>query len=198
MAVDRAQLSASLHSFYDFAGKVVLCVGAGHGQLLDPNVVTAETVLIDRDQNSFASQSATNPTSEPSRRLRTVVADFEDVNIQADVVYFEFCLHEMEDPRQAIHHARTLAPDLVIFEHLPSSEWVFYAAEEEKVCRSAQVLSQFPVKRRQNVFADQTFAAYSDLVSKLSPQGERAMQRAVRLSQETNIVIPMKCTLVLL
>jgi hypothetical protein len=38
----------------------------------------------------------------------------------------------MDDPQQAVDHARTLAPDVVIFEHSPSSEWVFYAAEEKR------------------------------------------------------------------
>ena len=192
MAVDRAQLTASLHSFYDFGGKVVLCVGGGHGQLLDPKILTAETVLIDRDEKSLTETHAKHG------RVRAIVADFKDVNAQGDVVYFEFCLHEMGEPREGIEHAKELAPDVVIFEHSPGSEWVFYAAEEDGVCRSAQALAQFPIKRRQNVHVEQIFKDYAELVAKLAAQGDLAVQRAAHFADVTNIVIPMKCDLVLL
>lgn len=194
MALDRAQLVASLHSFYDFEGKIVLCVGAGGGQLLDPSIVTAETVLIDRDEHALA----TIDTHQRQGRVKKIPTDFNDVDVPGDVVYFEFCLHEMDDPRQAIDHARTLAPDVVIFEHSPTSAWVFYAAEEEGVCRSAQALAQFPVKRRHHIHAEQTFNDHAELVAKLSTQGDLSIQRANRFAGATNIVIPMKCDLTLL
>jgi len=38
-------------------------------------------------------------------------AEFEDVTLSGDVVYFEFCLHEMLDPQKALAHARALASD---------------------------------------------------------------------------------------
>ena len=120
------------------------------------------------------------------------------MNIRGDVVYLEFCLHEMEDPRQAIDHVRSLAPDVVIFEHSPSSEWVFFAAEEDQVCRSTQALAHFPIKHRQNVYAEQIFKDYAELVSKLHTQGDLAIQRALRFAGETDIRIPMKCTLIFL
>ena len=198
MAVDRAQLTANLHSFYDFERKIVLCVGAGHGQLLDPSIMTTETVLIDGDKQSLGGVSKEALTNEKRGRMRTVLADFKDVNMPGDVVYFEFCLHEMDSPRQEIEHARTLATEVVIFDHSPSSEWIFYAAEEEGVCRCAQALAQFPVKRRQHVFAQQTFKDHDDLVAKLAKQGSLAIDRADRFTGKTNIVIPMKCILALL
>jgi len=190
--VDRAQLTTCLHGFYDFEAKVVLCVGAGHGQLLDPKILTAETVLIDRDEKSLAGMHA------KQGRVRTIAADFKDVNAPGDVVYFEFCLHEMDEPREAIERAKELAPDVVIFEHSPGSEWMFYAAEEDGVRQSAQALAQFPSKRRENVHAEQTFKDHAELVAKLAAQGDLALQRAARFTGATNIVIPMKCDLVLL
>ena len=198
MALDRALLMANLDSFYDFEDKVVLCVGTGRGQLLDPNIATAETVVIDRDEKTLAGRNTPRINSGTQGQGRTVVADFMDINIPGDVVYFEFCLHEMDDSKQAILHARTLAPDVVIFEHSPSSDWVFYAGEEEQVCRSAQALAHFPVKRRLHVCAEQTFKDHAELVAKLSTQGDLAIQRASRFAGVTNIVIPMKCNLALL
>jgi hypothetical protein len=198
MPLDRKPLTASLHSFYDIAGKVVLCVGAGSGQLLDPNILTARTILIDRDRQSLAGANRSSATKAAPESRTTVVSDFGDVHIRGDVVYFEFCLHEMDDPQKAINHARTLAPDVVVFEHAPGSEWTFHAAEEEGVCRAAHALSQFPIKCRQSVYAEQTFKDHAELVAKLSSQGDLAIERAIRFAGETDIVIPTTCTLVLL
>ena len=198
MALDRTRLTANLHNFYDFEGKTVLCIGAGGGQLLDQNVVTAETVLIDRDPQSFSGMSKCEPTHEKQGRVRTVVADFNDVNIQGDVAYFEFCLHEMEDPQRAIEHARKLAADIVIFEHSPASDWVFYSGEEEKVHRCAEALAHFTIRRHRNVYAEQRFKDHLELAAKLSTQGDLANRRAGRLADATNIVIPMRCDLALL
>ena len=104
----------------------------------------------------------------------------------------------MDDPRQAIFHAKTLAPDVVIFEHCPSSEWVLYAAEEQNVRLCADALAVFNIKRRQNACAEQTFKDHAELVAKLTPQGTLAIERASRFAGATNIVIPMKCNLTLL
>ena len=197
MALNRAPLKANLHSFYDFNAKVVLCIGAGRGQLLDPNIV-AEMVLVDQDPESIAVCNLSSTTNRRLGRLRTVVADFNDVDIRGDVVYFEFCLHEMEDPRQAIDHARSLAPEVVIFEHSQNSEWVFYAAEEEGVCRTTQALAHFPIKCRRHVYVEQIFDSHAELVSKLSTQGDLAIQRAARFAGAADITIPMKCTLILI
>jgi hypothetical protein len=36
-----------------------------------------------------------------------VASNFEEVTLCGDVVYFEFCLHEIDDPRKSFSHART-------------------------------------------------------------------------------------------
>lgn len=198
LAVDRAQLTANLSNFYDFTGKVVLCVGAGGGLLLDPSIVTRSITIIDRDESALAKTKAKISASGGHVALRTVVADFTDVSIPADVVYFEFCLHEMDHPKEAIIHARRLAADVVIFEHCPESDWIFYAAEEDKVRRSAEAVKNFRVRRGKTLCAEQRFANHSELVAKLSTQGDLAIQRAARFIGATNIAIPMSYELTLL
>jgi FlaA1/EpsC-like NDP-sugar epimerase len=79
--LNRARLTANLHSFYDFKGKVVLCVGAGGGQLLDQILGTAEAVLIDRDRQSLAGMNTCKSTDQKESPVRTVLSDFKDVNI---------------------------------------------------------------------------------------------------------------------
>jgi len=176
----------------------VLCVGAGSGQLLDKNIRMAETVLIDRDEQALAKTDTRSLMNDRQGPVRFVVADFKDVQINGDVVYFEFCLHEMDDPQQAIDHARALAPDVVVFDHSPNSDWVFYAAEEKKVSRSAKALAHFNIKRQRSVYAEQTFKDHPELVAKLKNEGELAIQRAARFAGAANIVIPMPCDLTLL
>ena len=56
--------------------------------------------------------------------MEVVGSKFEDVALSGDVVYFEFCLHEMADPQKALTHAKNLARDTVVFDHSPDSEWI--------------------------------------------------------------------------
>jgi hypothetical protein len=115
-----------------------------------------------------------------------------------DVVYFEFCLHEMMDPYRALLHARSLAPDIVVFDHLPGSEWSFYAAEDDKVRRSGEAMDRFGVRLRKTFCAEQRFRDPAELHAKLAGQGAVAADRARRFAGATDIVIPMNYQLALL
>jgi len=188
VAVDCGKLTENLTHFYDFTGKVVLFVGAGGRQLLDSATRARKLIAIDRDAESL-------------RGLRGSVdvlgTKFEDVALRGDVVYFEFCLHEMDDPERALAHARSLAPDIVVFDHLPDSEWVFHGAEEDQVRRSGEAMKRFGVRRRQTFRAEQRFQDHAELLAKVTVQGAAAIQRAQRFEGATNIVIPMSYELAL-
>ena len=107
-------------------------------------------------------------------------------------------MHEPADPLHALTHARTLASDIVVFEHLPCSDWVFHAAEEEQVCWSNEAMERFGVRRRQTFRAEQCFRDHSELLAKVSGQGAPAVKRTRRFASAVNIVIPMDYQLVLL
>jgi hypothetical protein len=198
VATDYAKLSRDLARFYDFRDKVVLYVGAGGRQLLDPAMPTKKLIAIDRDLKSLAELKAKVAASGNEGSVEVVGASFEDVRTKGDVVYFEFCLHEMADPQEALSHARALAPDIVVYDHLPGSEWIFYGAEEKEVSRSTDAMVRFGIRRREDYCIEQRFANYDELYAKLSPQGVVAVQRAERFAGQTNIAIPMKYQLVLL
>ena len=195
MAVDRNQLSRDLSRFYDFTGKTVVYVGAGNGQLLNTAGI-GYLVAIDEDPRR-ADKLRTSLTGGPGF-VEVIAARFEDVRAHGDVVYFEFCLHEMNDPQHALKHARELAPELIVFDHSAGSEWSFYAAEDEKVSRSADAVKQFGVRRRKQFVAEQRFRNYAELAAKLLSQGSVSAERARRFAGTTNIVIPMKYELALL
>ncbi len=192
LATDYAKLSEQLSRFYDFTGKVVLFIGAGGRQLLDPGTRTRKLIAVDRDADALGELKAKIVTQGLQDSVEVISARFEEVTLRGDAVYFEFCLHEMEDPEQALIHAKSLAPDIVVYDHSPGSEWIYYGAEEEKVAHSFAVMERFGIRRRETFRAEQRFGNLAELLAKVSPQGPVAVERAQRFAGTTNIVIPMK------
>jgi hypothetical protein len=197
LAVDLAQLTRALCRFYDFTGKVAVYVGAGSRQLLDPTVHTRKKIYIDQDSQALE-QLRANLATTADRESEVIASRFEDVNLAGDVVYFEFCLHEMDDPVKALNHARSLAPDIVVFDHSPGSEWIFYGAEDAKVRDSAQAMLSFGIRKQETYRTEQRFHEFSELFTKMEGQGPVAKQRVQRFAGAKDITIPMKCELVLL
>jgi hypothetical protein len=192
VAVDRDQLRNELRRFYGFCGKVVLYVGPGGGQLLDTSFGATKIVAIDEDR---ASLEKLYGGTAGSARIEVIPSSFEEVERPVDVVYFEFCLHEMRKPDQMLTHARSLAPDIVVFEHAANSDWSYYAGEDEQVWRSAQALQGCTIRRQQTLTVEQRFRDYDELLAKLRSQGDIAIERARQFAGVTDIVIPMKCQL---
>ena len=118
--------------------------------------------------------------------------------LAGDVVFSKFCLHEMADPTKALDHARTLAPDLVVYDHSPGSEWIYLGAEDVPVLRSAAAMERFGIRRQERFLAEQRFRTFEELMAKMTPQGQVAIQRIQRFSGAKDIVIPMAYELVLL
>lgn len=198
MATDYPRLSENLSCFYDFTGKVVLFVGAAGRQLLDPSTRTRKLIAIDKDAKALSELQANIVAKGLQDSVEVVGASFEEITLHGDAVYFEFCLHEMDDPEKALRHAKSLAPDIVVYDHSPGSEWIYYGAEENQVSRSSAVMQHFGIRRRQMFHAEQRFATHAELLTKLGPQGPLAIERAQRFAGATNIVIPMSYELDLL
>jgi hypothetical protein len=198
LATDYAKLTENLCRFYDFTDKVVLFIGAAGRQLLSPAARTRKLIAIDKDVDALRELKANVAAQGLEESVEVLGASFEQVTSRGDAVYFEFCLHEMEDPERALVHAKSLAPDIVVYDHSPGSEWIYYGAEEDKVPRSAAVMERFGIRRRQTFEAEQRFGNYSEFLLKVSPQGPLAIDRAQRFVDATNIVIPMSYELNLL
>ncbi|MBZ5663056.1 MAG: methyltransferase domain-containing protein [Acidobacteriia bacterium] len=198
MAADYVQMGQNIRQFYSFSGKKVLAVGAGGGPLTDLVLESRKLIVIDKDPAAIRQWEAKVAAAGLQGRVDVIHADFCETSPHGDVVYFEFCLHEMNDPGQALRHALTLAPEVLIFDHLPDSEWAFHAAEEDKVRRSTDALADFACTRRQAFRTDQRFPEYRQLVEKVSCQGKVALERAERYRGAADIVIPMTYGLTLL
>lgn len=198
MATDYAKLTENLCRFYDFTDKVVLFIGAAGRQLLDPTARTRKLIAIDKDVEALRELRESIAAKGQQDSTEVVGAAFENVTLRGDAVYFEFCFHEMDDAEKALVHAKSLAPDIVVYDHSVGSEWIYYGAEEDKVVRSSAVMEHFGIRRRQTFHAEQRFANYAELFAKVAPQGPLAIERIQRFVNATEIAIPMSYELNLL
>ncbi len=198
MAADYKQMAQNIRDFYRFSGKQIVAVGAGNGPLTDLVLESKKLIVIDKDPVAIRFWETKVSAEGLQDRVQVIHADFCETSPRADVVYFEVCLHEMNDPRQALQHALTVAPEVLIFDHLPDSEWAFHAAEEDKVRRSTDALAELDCTRHQDFRTEQLFPEYQQLVEKVAPQGKVALERAERYRGMTDIAIPMTYGLTLL
>ncbi|MCX6573866.1 MAG: hypothetical protein NTX99_07720 [Candidatus Aminicenantes bacterium] len=180
MAADYTKMVADLLAFYDFGGKTVLTVGAGGGQLIEYGRAARKVLALDSD--------AAAP----------ILGDFCTIALDADVVLFEFSLHEMADPGVALERARRLAPAVVVFDHGPGSLWSYIAAEEDKVVAAWAAVCRFPVKKTRIYDGVQAFPGYEELCQKVKGQGETSLARIERYRGQAGIRIPFTYGLALI
>jgi len=198
MAANIKKMIDNLQQFYHFQNKVLIAVGAGGGQFIDFWKRSSRVVAVDQDQ--YALQQLENALAEQELldRVQLIQDDFYDVETSGDVVLFDFCLHEMKNAASAIEHARSLAPEVVIFDHWPDSEWAYMVAEEEKVKSSTAAVMAVHVRRYRVYHDEQHFNNYSELYNKVSSQGTIAIDRIRRFEGMENIIIPMSYAILLL
>lgn len=198
MATDILAIERNLLAFYDFHGKDVIHVGAGGGQLIGYARLPKRVVAVDSDAGAMARLRSRIREAGLGDKIETREEDFLAVRCSSDVVFFEFCLHEMTDPGGAIDHARTLAPYVLVIDHLPDSRWSWYAGEESKLAASWREIEARPIKRRKSFEAAQIFERYEDLRCRIGDCGEECLRRIAPLASEGRIEIPMPYGIVLL
>ena len=198
MATDYKKLVEDLLAFYDFKEKTVLSVGAGGGQFIEFGRETGQVLALDSDGQALENLRENLRIAGLESKFAPILGDFFEVELKADVVYFEFSLHEMRDPGAAVERGRSMAPAVVVFDHWPGSEWTYCTAEENKVAASWESLSRFPVKKKEMHEAVQFFNDYEELFQKVKGQGETSLERIERYKGQTGIRIPMRYGLALI
>ncbi len=191
MAADIREIIRNLLDFYDFRGQTVLSIGAGGGQLVEYGRQAARVTAVDSSAEALARLRAGLAGSGLENKFDLVHADFFACRQKGDALIFEFCLHEMDDAAAALRHARELARDVVVLDHLPGSDWAFYVAEEVKVARSWQALREFGLRRVACHESRQAFADFAELRLKALPMGEVALRRIEPFRGRTGFAIPM-------
>jgi ubiquinone/menaquinone biosynthesis C-methylase UbiE len=198
VATDLSQIVTNLREFYDLADKTVVAVGAGGGQLVEYTRTVRQVIAVDRDAAAIERLAARARDSGLAEKFTLVTSDFLDTEPCGDVVLFEFCLHQMAEPERALEHARPLAPDVVVLDHAPHSEWSWCAAEEAMVAAAWRAVGGRAVRRQRDVEAVQRFADFAELESRLSGQGPESRGRIEKYRGQTAISIPMPYRLALL
>jgi 2-polyprenyl-3-methyl-5-hydroxy-6-metoxy-1,4-benzoquinol methylase len=198
MATDIEAVERNLRSFYDFQDKAVVHVGAGGGQLIGYSEITRSVLAVDIDKSAISRLDASVQEKGLSNKFKIQVADILSIYTEADVVLFEFCLHEMSDPGKALKHARSLAPNILVIDHHPDSQWAWYVLENEKASRSWDATRKLNVIQEESFNAEQYFSNYSDLLAKVKVMGDLAIARISDFIGKCNITIEMKYTIALL
>jgi precorrin-6B methylase 2 len=191
MATDIAAVLSNLTAFYDFCEKSVVHVGAGGGQLVGYAMKARHVVAVDPDADAVARLQMAVAALGLGERFAVRHSAFEVIADSGDVVLFEFCLHEIEDPGAALAHARTLAPETLVIDHTADSTWAWYAAETEKAARSWAAVERAGIRRERRYSAWQRFPDVEALVQKVEPVGQVAIDRAKAWRGPIPIEIPM-------
>jgi predicted RNA methylase len=195
---DLAEIVRNLTAFYDFTGRSLVSVGAGGGQLIEYARPAQHVIAVDKDEAAMARLSERVVDLGMADRFTFVNADVLAVQARGDVVLFEFCLHQMDQPERALDHASSLAPEVLVIDHAPLSRWEWYAAEEAGVEAAWKAALRKPPKRRQTVEALQRFEDFSALETRLAHQGPVSRERIEALRGQASIRIPMPYWIALL
>lgn len=198
MAADYRKMVADLLAFFDFTGRTVLSVGAGGGQLIEYGRPARRVLALDCDAPALDRLRENLKTAGLEDKFEPVLGDFFAVELKADVVLFEFSLHEMADPVAALERARRLAPAVVVFDHGPGSLWSYMTAEEHKVVAAWAAVCRFPVKKARIYEGIQAFPGYEELFQKVKGQGETSLARIEPYRGQTGIRIPFTYGLALI
>jgi tRNA A58 N-methylase Trm61 len=191
MAADINKILNNLYEFYDFNNQTIITVGAGGGQLIEYGRISKHVLALDYDKEALHKLKENLLKSGLDDKFTLIHSDFYLSNLQGDVVMFEFCLHEMKDPETALKHAQTMAPNVLIIDHWPGSEWAFIGDEEEKIAKSWTALKLFTLKNVQKFNTVQFFNDYEEIYQKVKMQGETSIKRINDFKDKRNFTIPM-------
>jgi len=198
MATNVNAIIANLLSFYDFKDKTIISVGAGGGQFIEYARSVRKVYAVDNDSEALSRLSDSLAKAGLADKFTLLHSEFEQVSLQGDVVLFEFCLHEMADAEVAIKRALTMAPTVLISDHLPGSEWAYIVGEEQKVANSRKAVEHFTIKRHVEFDSCQRFADYNELYQKVKGQGDEVIRRISKYKNQTRFEIPMSYGFVLI
>jgi predicted RNA methylase len=191
MATDIKKIIENLFEFYDFNNQTVISVGAGGGQFIEYGHASKQVIAIDYDKEALGRLENNLQKSQLLEKFILINSDFYLVNKKGDVVMFEFCLHEMKNTEAAINHALTMAPNILINDHWPDSEWAYIVDEKEKVINSWEALKGFNFKKIQRYDTVQFFHDYEELFQKVKIQGENSINRISQYKDKKDFTIPM-------
>jgi len=191
MATDVDAILKNLLDFYDFGDKTVIAAGAGGGQLAGYGCRARHVIAVDPDELAIDRLAGAAARLGIADRFSYVAGTLETCDARGDVVLFEFCLHEMADPAAALEHAVSLAPDIVVIDHVAGSAWAYYGDEDAKAATSWRAVEAAAIAERAVFETEQRFRDFEELNNRLISQGAESLRRIQRFRGDTDLVIPM-------
>jgi hypothetical protein len=188
---DAQKIDKDLLEFYDFEDRTVITVGAGEGRFTEYGRNSTHVFTIDCNEDALVRFKETLDKAKLDYKFTLIRSDFYDCKKKGDVVLFEFCLHEMTDTKAAIMHALTMAPNVLITDWWPDSEWAYIADENEKVLNSWKSINKLNLKKVKRVDSQKFFRDYDELYQKVKSRGEKAVQRIEKYKDMTDFSIPV-------
>jgi ubiquinone/menaquinone biosynthesis C-methylase UbiE len=177
MATDIEAVLRNIESCYDFTGKSVIHVGAGGGQFVRYAGRAHKVLGVDPDPAAVERLKQTIREQGLESRFSALRGDLLTVTARADVVFLEFCLHEIVDPRAALRRARTLAPETLVVDPAVDSRWAWYLCETEKAQRGWAAVERFPLALDRTFPGVQRFRDHAELLAKVGVLGECVIRR---------------------
>jgi hypothetical protein len=186
-----ATINRNLLESYDFCDKTIVTVGAGGGQIIDYALRAKKIIAVDNNEEAVGKLHTKLLQTGLREKFSLIHSEFLQTRLAGDLVFFEFCLHEMADPEIAIDHAFKMAPMILVADHCHGSEWAFVTGEDEKATRCWNKIGTYNIVtiRRYNSF--QFFDDYDALHEKIRCQGLNSIRRISGYKGRKNILIPM-------
>jgi hypothetical protein len=191
MATDIEAVIRNIESCYDFSGKSVIHVGAGGGQFVSYAARTRKVLGVDHDPVAVEQLKQVVRARGWRDRYSTLRGDIMTVEERADVVFFEFCLHEIVDPVTALRHAQTLAPEVLVVDPAVGSRWAWHLCETEKAQRGWAAVERYPLALDRTFQGVQRFRDHAELLAKIEVLGECVVRRAQEFRGCTDFTIDM-------
>jgi SAM-dependent methyltransferase len=191
VAADLHLIGENLCEFYDFQRKSVIAIGAARGALIQYARRARFVIAVDKHDGAINRLRQNVCEQGLGGRFFMFVGNITAVPFRADVVLFEFSLHEISNPRSALEHARRLAPEMVIIDHAPGSRWSWYAGEDDDVAAGWAAVPPAAICRERTCETFQRFGNYLDVKFRMRGNGAASQARIAELQNARPIVIPM-------
>jgi hypothetical protein len=198
MATDIAAILEDIGSCYDFTGRSVIHVGAGGGQFIGYAERARSVLGVDPDPAAVERLKVAVRERGLADRFRVLQGDILTATGHADVVFFEFCLHEIVDPLTALRRARTMAPEVLVADAAPGSPWAEYLCESEKVLRGWAAVERFPRTLDRAFPGEQRFRDHAELLAKVQVLGDCVIRRIRDFEGRRDFTIDMPYRVALL
>jgi predicted RNA methylase len=198
MAINVEEFLKILADFYNFSGQTVIAVGAGGGQLVEFLRKAARVHAVDSDPEALEKLRLVLEKLGLADRFSLLGADFLETDLQGDLVVFEFSLHEMANPQQALEHALRAAPRVMVFDHWPESTWAWIVNETGKAARGWRAVEELGPVRIERHDTLQFFRDYRELHEKVSGQGRESVERIAPYRGRSEFTVPMSYYLALI